>query len=192
MLQSSPHALCPSLSFALCLCLSLSAPVHLSLQYVYLHISLSMFCSRKNHSSHPLFWLYRPRFLFPAHNSKPCLLFRVDLETKANRLDSAPSPLLFSLSLLFSVKLTFFTHCLHKDFLEIPQVLWCFFSLYVFVSGFWTTVVVLVRVQQQQGQSCIVASKPPCEVCGAKAHRMKQLPGASCKEESCGMLTWQG
>lgn len=130
-------SLCPYLfsSFSLSICLYSI--------YVYMFPCL---CSVPGKIIPLLHFLAVQTVVFPAHNSKPCLLFGVDLETKANCLDSSSLSPPVLLSLLFSVKLTIFTHCLYKEFLEILQDLQPFFSLY-FSLGFWTTGDVLVPFQ---------------------------------------------
>lgn len=137
----------PSASLPFCL------SVYLSVCAVCMSTGL-LVCAvfpEKNHSS-PLV-LAVQTVVFPSHNSKPCLLFRVDLGTKANCLDSNSIPPLLYLLLLFSsFKLTFFTWYVHQDFLEIHPLLWCyFFSVccvcMFFVQGFWTIWDVLVLFQ---------------------------------------------
>lgn len=147
----------------------------------------------KSHSSHPLLWLFRPQVFFPANSSQPCLLFKVDLETQ--QFGSLSPPALVYLFFFFCQ--THISHSLSPRRLpRNPSYPAIFFSVCVFLSWqFWTSAVALAAFQQQQGHFFfffIVASEPHCVVCGAEAHRMKQLPGASCEKESCGMLTWQG
>lgn len=172
---------------------SLSSPVPVRLPVQFLHVFLSMLCSWKNSFLSSSFWLYRPQLLFPANSSQPCLLFEVDLETQTVWL---PLTSCSGLSLLFFCQ-TRISHSLSpRRLLRNPSNPAIFFSICVFLSRqFWTSAVALAAFQQPQGQFFyffIVASEPHCVACGAEAHRMKQLPGASCEEESCGMLTWQG
>lgn len=74
---------------------------------------------------------------------------------------------------VFPTKLTFSLTVYSRTSHESRRL--TFFTLSTFVL---TTGVVLVHFQQQQSQNCTVACKPHCVVCGAKAHRTKQLPGA--------------
>lgn len=137
------------------------------------------------------FWLYRLCF-FPVHNSKACLLFRVDLETKANCLDlsslfpSALSVSSFSRQMHFSLTVSIKTSLKSLKFYDL------LFSVCMFLSwdfgpleSWWLSNSNRVRVALWHLSLAVWYVEP-------KAHRMKQLPGASCKEENYGMLPWQG
>lgn len=70
-------------------------------------------------------------YFLPAHNSKPCLLFRVDLGTTAKCLDSAPFPLLLPQSVFLLSDSHFSLTVSIKISLKYLKF-WAFSSLYVF------------------------------------------------------------